>query len=157
MFNIGLHKMTFNSKRHGEFHIEVCEDVALVSALGPWNVECVQEFEQVYRDKVYQSGMNHWADIIQLHGESLFVPDAEKRLHQGITRAAAIGLEKVFLVLEQSTVITTARMQLENLYRGIPVELYFADTLSEAIQAANQAGYQVTFNAADAFFSRLFN
>lgn len=149
--------MTFNRKRqHGEFCIDVCEGVVLINARGPWNLECVQHFEQAYRNTVYQSGMINWVDIICLQGESLLVPDAEKSLKKGIARASAVGLKAVFVILEQSMVASTSLRQLENLYRDLSVTLNFAAGLGEAVKAANNEGYSVSFESASTFFCSAF-
>ena len=124
---------TFYHKQHGEFSLMMNQDVVLINAVGPWNLECIEQFGIDYATSVYSAKTTRWADIIMLQGESLLIPEAEKDLQVRIARAVETGLGHVAVVMCKSEVKTTAKLQMKRLYRNLPAELAFFDTLNEAI------------------------
>ncbi len=103
---------TFYNKQHGEFSLIMNQDVVLTNAVGPWNLECIEQFGIDYATSVSSAKLSKWADIIMLQGESLLLPDAEKDLQVRISRAVDPGMSHVAVVLFQSGVPTTAHLQM---------------------------------------------
>ena len=147
---------TFYHKQHGEFSLMMNQDVVLTNAVGPWNLECIEQFGIDYATSVYSAKVSRWADIIMLQGESLLVPDAEKDLQVRIARAVETGLSHVAVVMCKSEVKTTAKLQMKRLYRNLPAELAFFDTLNEAIDWVKQQGYRCERESVENFFEQSF-
>ena len=147
---------TFYNKQHGEFSLIMNQDVVLTNAVGPWNLECIEQFGIDYATSVYSAKVSRWADIIMLQGESLLVPDAEKDLQVRIARAVETGLSHVAVVMCKSEVKTTAKLQMKRLYRNLPAELAFFDTLNEAIDWVEQQGYRCERESVENFFEQSF-
>ena len=147
---------TFYNKQHGEFSLIMNQDVVLTNAVGPWNLECIEQFGIDYATSVYSAKVSRWADIIMLQGESLLVPDAEKDLQVRIARAVETGLSHVAVVMCKSEVKTTAKLQMKRLYRNLPAELAFFDTLNEAIDWVKQQGYRCERKSVENFFEQSF-
>ena len=147
---------TFYNKQHGEFSLIMNQDVVLTNAVGPWNLECIEQFGSDYATSVYSAKVSRWADIIMLQGESLLVPDAEKDLQVRIARAIETGLSHVAVVMCKSEVKTTAKLQMKRLYRNLPAELAFFDTLNEAIDWVKQQGYRCERKSVENFFEQSF-
>lgn len=147
---------TFYNKQHGEFSLIMNQDVVLTNAVGPWNLECIEQFGIDYATSVYSAKVSRWADIIMLQGESLLVPDAEKDLQVRIARAVETGLSHVAVVMCKSEVKTTAKLQMKRLYRNLPAELAFFDTLNEAIDWVKQQGYRCERESVENFFEQSF-
>jgi hypothetical protein len=147
---------TFYNKQHGEFSLIMNQDVVLTNAVGPWNLECIEQFGIDYATSVYSAKVSKWADIIMLQGESLLVPDAEKDLQVRIARAVETGLSHVAVVMCKSEVKTTAKLQMKRLYRNLPAELAFFDTLNEAIDWVKQQGYRCERESVENFFEQSF-
>ena len=147
---------TFYHKQHGEFSLMMNQDVVLINAVGPWNLECIEQFGIDYATSVYSAKVSRWADIIMLQGESLLVPDAEKDLQVRIARAIETGLSHVAVVMCKSEVKTTAKLQMKRLYRNLPAELAFFDTLNEAIDWVKQQGYRCERESVENFFEQSF-
>lgn len=147
---------TFYNKQHGEFSLIMNQDVVLTNAVGPWNLECIEQFGIDYATSVYSAKVSKWADIIMLQGESLLVPDAEKDLQVRIARAVETGLSHVAVVMCKSEVKTTAKLQMKRLYRNLSAELAFFDTLNEAIDWVKQQGYRCERESVENFFEQSF-
>ena len=147
---------TFYHKQHGEFSLMMNQDVVLINAVGPWNLECIEQFGIDYATSVYSAKVSRWADIIMLQGESLLVPDAEKDLQVRIARAIETGLSHVAVVMCKSEVKTTPKLQMKRLYRNLPAELAFFDTLNEAIDWVKQQGYRCERESVENFFEQSF-
>ena len=147
---------TFYHKQHGEFSLMMNQDVVLINAVGPWNLECIEQFGSDYATSVYSAKVSRWADIIMLQGESLLIPEAEKDLQVRIARAVETGLGHVAVVMCKSEVKTTAKLQMKRLYRNLPAELAFFDTLNEAIDWVKQQGYRCERESVENFFEQLF-
>ena len=147
---------TFYNKQHGEFSLIMNQDVVLTNAVDPWNLECIEQFGIDYATSVYSAKVSRWADIIMLQGESLLVPDAEKDLQVRIARAVETGLSHVAVVMCKSEVKTTAKLQMKRLYRNLPAELAFFDTLNEAIDWVKQQGYRCERESVENFFEQSF-
>lgn len=147
---------TFYNKQHGEFSLIMNQDVVLTNAVGPWNLECIEQFGIDYATSVYSAKVSKWADIIMLQGESLLVPDAEKDLQVRIARAVETGLSHIAVVMCKSEVKTTAKLQMKRLYRNLPAELAFFDTLNEAIDWVKQQGYRCERESVENFFEQSF-
>lgn len=147
---------TFYHKQHGEFSLMMNQDVVLINAVGPWNLECIEQFGIDYATSVYSAKTTRWADIIMLQGESLLIPEAEKDLQVRIARAVETGLGHVAVVMCKSEVKTTAKLQMKRLYRNLPAELAFFDTLNEAIDWVKQQGYRCERESVENFFEQLF-
>ena len=147
---------SFYHKQHGEFSLMMNQDVVLINAVGPWNLECIEQFGIDYATSVYSAKTTKWADIIMLQGESLLIPEAEKDLQVRIARAVETGLSHVAVVMCKSEVKTTAKLQMKRLYRNLPAELAFFDTLNEAIDWVKQQGYRCERESVENFFEQLF-
>tara|TARA_Y100001968_G_C19146650_1_gene614131 strand:+ start:148 stop:597 length:450 start_codon:yes stop_codon:yes gene_type:complete len=147
---------TFYHKQHGEFSLMMNQDVVLINAVGPWNLECIEQFGIDYATSVYSAKTTRWADIIMLQGESLLIPEAEKDLQVRIARAVETGLGHVAVVMCKSEVKTTAKLQMKRLYRNLPAELAFFDTLNEAIDWVKQQGYRCERESVENFFEQSF-
>ena len=147
---------SFYHKQHGEFSLMMNQDVVLTNAVGPWNLECIEQFGIDYATSVYSAKTTKWADIIMLQGESLLIPEAEKDLQVRIARAVETGLSHVAVVMCKSEVKTTAKLQMKRLYRNLPAELAFFDTLNEAIDWVKQQGYRCERESVENFFEQLF-
>ena len=128
------------------------QDVVLTNAVGPWNLECIEQFGIDYATSVYSAKTTKWADIIMLQGESLLIPEAEKDLKVRIARAIETGLCHVAVVMCKSEVKTTAKLQMKRLYRNLPVELAFFDTVHDAIGWITEHGYRCEAPVIEAFF-----
>lgn len=140
-------------KQHGDFALTIVNDIVLVNAKGPWNIECVENFGLTYAATVYESGMLRWADIVVLDGESLLVPEAERALTERIGRAIAAGLVQVYIVTEKSRTAATSVRQIKKLYEPYNIRVDYVTELDMAIELAGQAGFAADAQQIRAFFA----
>ncbi len=140
---------------HGEFRVSCCGNIVVTHAYGPWNQECVNNFASEYRTKSVGLLNSPWSDIVVVVGESLLVPDAERLLREKVKAASSVGLSHVALVLGESTVRTTTKAQLDNVYQGLNVHYECFDTLEEAMKWLQQFSYALDVSALEAHFQQL--
>ena len=120
--------------RHGKFHVETKSNVLLVSAIGPFNEELVQDYKAAVEAAIAQlSSYPQWGQIVILEKESLFTPDAERLLVQSLKYRKLMGLRTSAVVLHENV---TARslivQQMSKAYAKDGIEFSFFDNLAEA-------------------------
>ena len=121
-------------RTHGEYHIDVLDDVLLIDGKGPFNVEAVKGFEKniaVALDTLRE--IDSWYQIVVLHDMSIFTPDALENLTKVNHWRMSLGL-KASAVVTGSMVVgkKLAEQQLRTLYSEQGLDHGFFDSLEAA-------------------------
>lgn len=140
---------------HGEYLITRSDQVVLTHAYGPWNSECVLAFNRDYYQEAHELFGSPYADVVFLEGESLLIPDAERRLRDAICYAQRHGLSHVALVTTFSTVKTSAQMQFERVYTGTGVTFQFFSVYDKALTWLAENGFNTDSVTQEAHFKRV--
>lgn len=103
---------------HGEFTLQIKDNILLVDATGPFNEETASQYVSQYQDYIirYQPKLQ----LSQLHGSSIFSPEIEEALVQLHQWSAQRGLRAEAVLLDtdpnERAILT---MQAKNIFADI--------------------------------------
>lgn len=102
-------------------------------ATGPWNAECVRQFNREYIKLVSPLFGKQWGDLVILQGESLLIPDAEHLISQTVLESCQRGLSHVALIVSDSSIRAIARAQFMRIYPSSGLIVQYFDNPQEAL------------------------
>lgn len=79
-------------EKHGVYSLKVEEQVLIVDATGPFNDELVVSYNHALESCIQKLESTCWGQIVTLHDQSLFTPDAEQTLINSLKKRKARGL-----------------------------------------------------------------
>ncbi len=121
---------------HGTYRIKVDNNILMVNAKGPFNIETVNRYHNEVLESVEQlaeSG-SPWGQVIVLHEESLFTHEASNQLMESNRLRKTKGLSHCAVVLVQPVGIKLIKKQMTGIYRDAGIEMQ----IFEKIEAAKQ-------------------
>ncbi len=112
---------------HGKYRIELKNNVLLVEAKGPFNIEIVKQYTQEI-DTVIKELRPPWGQVVILHQDSLFTPEAEHLMYRTVEHRKKCGLVASAVIIENAKSRFVIEQQLSNIYQSSQVEYhYFED------------------------------
>lgn len=110
-------------KSHGVYQLEVCRRVLTVDATGPFNQELINAYRAELATCVAELSYQVWGQVVILHDESLFTPDAERDLIESLEYRKHRGLVACALVCDSDYLLV--RRQAEKIYQTAGVNYDF--------------------------------
>ncbi|GAB5380981.1 MAG: hypothetical protein Alis3KO_17650 [Aliiglaciecola sp.] len=142
-------------QEHGEFEVGRSEQVILLSARGPWNDETLKSGAGVMNRRIQQLDQTQpWAQLSCLFGESLMTPSAFKYFtkHTGIRKE--MGLTTLAIVIKNSDITSTIKMQLTKAYSEIGIQHEFFEEIEQAIEWLQKQGINLYQPSIEDFFNK---
>jgi hypothetical protein len=121
-----------STKIHGEYRMMLIGQIMCVHAIGPWNEECVQQFQIDYKQHSLACLYAQWADLVVLSGESLLIPSAERFLIQAAANMKSKGLRCVAIMFNDSIVKMSTQEQFTRVYANSGLDVGFFEHLADA-------------------------
>lgn len=118
---------------HGKFNLVLSGNIMFTLATGPWNAECVRQFNREYIKLVSPLFGKQWGDLVILQGESLLIPDAEHLISQTVLESCQRGLSHVALIVSDSSIRAIARAQFMRIYPSSGLIVQYFDNQQEAL------------------------
>lgn len=118
---------------HGNFNLVLSGNIMFTLATGPWNAECVRQFNREYIKLVSPLFGKQWGDLVILQGESLLIPDAEHLISQTVLESCQRGLSHVALIVSDSSIRAIARAQFMRIYPSSGLIVQYFDNPQEAL------------------------
>lgn len=116
---------------HGEYRISLEDNLLLVEAKGPFNSEIVVNYAADMEWAVKQV-VAPWAQLIILHQEGLFTPNAEKQMYSTISARKELGLSASAIVIIGASARFAMEMQISRIYNDLQVKHQYFDSEKEA-------------------------
>ena len=119
---------------HGVFRVEVIDGDLIVDATGPFNEQLIRKYNKALQSSILCLKGTRWAQIIVLHGMSLFTPEAERELCNTLQDRKNNGLVLSAVVCGDVEYKALIADQMSRCYHRVGIEHDFFDTLTEAKQ-----------------------
>ncbi|WP_354622803.1 hypothetical protein [Psychromonas sp. MME2] len=121
-------------REHGTYNIDIDSNTLIIDAKGPFNLELITHYHADLCNSVEWLAVNVgvWDQIIILHEESLFTPDAAQKLTEVNLWKKTKGLDRSAIVLINPIGSLLISKQLEKLYREAGVKIQMFDNMVAA-------------------------
>ncbi len=106
---------------HGEYRIELKNDVLLIEAKGPFNIELVKQYTQEV-DTIIKTLIKPWGQVLILHQDCLFTPEAERLMYRTVEHRKKLGLVASAVVFADPQSRFIIEQQLSNIYQMSQVQ-----------------------------------
>ena len=101
-------------RKHGVYSLEVKDQVLIVDATGPFNDELVMCYQNELETCIAQLETSCWGQIVTLHAQSLFTPEAEQSLINSLKHRKSRGLKASAVVSDSP--YSLVRIQISRIY-----------------------------------------
>lgn len=101
---------------HGEYRVEVQNNILLIEARGPFNKEVVTAYTADVLQALEQMEPP-WGQVIVLHQDSVFTPEAESQLAKKVAQSKALGLVASGVVILNTQIEFVIKQQLSQVYK----------------------------------------
>ena len=126
--------MISQKRRHGTFAIQVEQDILLVDAKGPFNMETISDYQLALADAIDSFQGQPWQQIIIMREESIFTPEAVEEMVKVSNYRKARGLIFSAVVFIDSNARTLIEHQLKGIYQQTGISYQFFDDVDTARQ-----------------------
>jgi len=116
---------------HGAYRVDIQENLLVIEAKGPFNKEVVKQYSLDLANAV-QKMQAPWGQLIIMHQDSLFTPDAENLMHKSARARKLFGLYASAIVLVETTVRFAIEHQVSNIYRRADIAHDFFENEQQA-------------------------
>jgi len=121
---------------HGKFIISYKDNIIEVQASGPFNLEAVKCYEEAVVEAVRQIS-NPWGQIIFMHHNCLYTPEAEEEMQRFTKLRKELGLKTIALVFTDHTAMFLIRDKISSFYRQQDIPCEFFTDKTEAYKWLN--------------------
>lgn len=115
-------------REHGTYNIDIDNNTLIIDAKGPFNIELITHYHSDLLNSIEWLDVNvgKWNQIIILHEESLFTPDAAEKLMEVNRWKKTKGLDRSAIVLINPIGSLLISKQLHRLYQeaGIKIQMF---------------------------------
>jgi hypothetical protein len=119
-------------RAHGKFSIEKIDNLLIVHAEGPGNIELAENYHQQMSKYVTDLAGKPWGSVNVFSQESFFTPDASENLIAGAKYAKKIGFVACAFVIKADEFKNSLKSFWEMIYRSANVEHRFFESEEEA-------------------------
>jgi len=116
---------------HGEYRIVNEKNMLLVEAKGPFNSEIVANYA-ADMELAVQQVVAPWVQLIILHQEALFTPDAERQMYRTISKRKALGMSASAIVIIGASARFAIELQISGIYNDLQVRHQYFDNQKAA-------------------------
>lgn len=116
---------------HGEYRILSEDNMLFVEAKGPFNLEVVNNYSTDMA-KAVKKMVAPWTQLVILHQDGLFTPEAEREMYNTIKLRKELGLSASAIVIIGATARFAMEMQISGLYQQLQVVHQYFDTEKDA-------------------------
>ncbi|EPJ49569.1 MAG: hypothetical protein OFPI_24350 [Osedax symbiont Rs2] len=122
---------------HGEYQVFKRDQLCIIESRGPFNAEMVCKYS-LEVDQVTQQMPETWGQIVIMHQDSLFTPQAEIEMSNAIIARRERGLLVSAVIISNSQVHMNIVAQVSNIYERAGISYAFFDDTGGAEQWALQ-------------------
>jgi hypothetical protein len=122
---------------HGEFRLVKKEQIIFIESKGPFNQEAVDLYA-LQMNEIMESFDGYWGQIITLHQDSLFTPQAEQSMKQALLYRKANGLAASAVIIHDDKARFIIQHQISRVYDEVGVEYAYIDCVDEAMRWMNE-------------------
>ena len=122
---------------HGEYQVFKKDQLCIIESRGPFNAEMVCKYS-LEVDKVTAQMPEVWGQIVVMHQDSLFTPQAEVSMSDAIFSRRQRGLLVSAVIISDSQVRMNIEAQVSNIYDRAGINYAFFEQISGAEQWALQ-------------------
>ena len=110
---------------HGEFVVSYQGSIIEVEATGPFNLKAVKCYEKDVVEAVTHIHVP-WVQIVFMHQDCLYTPEAEQEMHKFSKRRKRLGLTAIALVFIDLHTMYLSKDQIAKFYQqhDIPCEFF---------------------------------
>lgn len=123
---------------HGTLKVEVMGRILRVEGTGPWNLESLKNSGQVAQPIVERLKGKSWGVMVILHGESIYVPAAAKKLTSIVAEERAHGRIATALLVNDCFAPNFAKQHLGEIYDKAGEVYAFFDDIKLAEKWLNE-------------------
>ncbi len=121
-------------KEHGYYSVGRSEQLVLFSGRGPWNDETMRRGTVETGLLIQQLNKTcSWGQISLLSGESIMPPSTFSAFSKQTLVRKQIGMTALAVVIKNSNITNTIKVQLSQAYELADIEHQFFDCLDEAL------------------------
>lgn len=117
---------------HGVFEVLISNDTLIVDATGPFNAELINHYENALDSCIQKLEGTVWDQIVILHNNSLFTPDAEQKLIQTLINRRERGLRASAVILKDADYSFVLKEQMSRCYKLAGIQYDFFAGADEA-------------------------
>lgn len=122
---------------HGEFRLRKEGQIILIDSKGPFNNEAVTQFTQDIHDLI-QSYNSPWGQIITLHQDSIFTPQAESSMKSALYSRKNLGLVASAIIITNHQASFVIRHQISGVYDEVGIAHIYTDSEKTAREWVNR-------------------
>ena len=122
---------------HGEYQVLKKDQLCIVESRGPFNAEMVHKYS-LEVDRVTREMPEVWGQIVIMHKDSLFTPQAESGMSRAIIARKARGLLVSAVIIPDPEARMNIEAQVSKIYDSAGISYAFFDDFSGAEQWALQ-------------------
>ena len=110
---------------HGEFIVSYQDNIIEVEATGPFNLKAVKRYEEDVVEAVTHIH-SPWGQIVFMHQNCLYTPEAEKEMHKFSKLRKRLGLSAIVLVFIDHQAMFLIKDKISEFYlqHDIPCEFF---------------------------------
>ncbi len=119
---------------HGSYSIKIKDHILIIDAKGPFNIELVTHYHIELNASIELLAQSNqpWSQIVILHEESLFTPEAEQKLIDSNRWRKTKGLSYCALVLVNPVGSKLITSQMTHIYRDAGIQMRIFDQIMTA-------------------------
>ena len=117
---------------HGNYVIKNSDEQLVIEASGPFNIEIIEILDQALKKVVLKFRNKTWHQIIILHAESIFTPEAEAALCKTLKYRIDHGLAFSAVIIKASTCEALIKKQISRCYKKLNIPYQFFKHTDEA-------------------------
>lgn len=110
---------------HGSFQFEISGSVIVIQARGPWNENCVSQYQQQYHALQQGFGGKPYGELLSIIDEGLLIPEAYEQLRDGLKYSVKNGLVCTAVMLDKCSSRFCTQRQFKQLYADTGVNSAF--------------------------------
>ena len=117
-------------EQHGVYSLKIQGQVLIVDATGPFNDELVVSYNNALESCIQQLESSCWGQIVTLHDQSLFTPEAEQSLIHSLKQRKQRGLRASAVVCNSPYKVVQS--QVDRIYQNAGISHGFFSNEEEA-------------------------
>jgi len=117
---------------HGEYTIELKGNILITDAIGPFNQDLIEHYNEDITNVINSIAHKKWAQIIVLHSLSMFTPEAEQEFLKTLEYRKSKGLQVVCLITKDCEASRLVEWQFAHMYSQFDISFSFVENYQEA-------------------------
>lgn len=122
---------------HGEFRLEKKDQIIFIESKGPFNHEAVELYTQ-QMNQMMNSFIGDWGQVVTLHQDSLFTPQAEQSMKAALYERKSKGLKASAVIIHDEQARFIIEHQISRVYDEVGINYTYVSSPDEATSWVNQ-------------------